>query len=70
MSVSGALAGGFAGTLAPTWTGLVFNLYADPKEQESIAIRHIPISVPLVVELQRYREVLKKYPPRHQISLK
>ena len=62
--------GGFAGTLAPTWTGLVFNLYADPKEQESIAIRHIPISVPLVVELQRYREVLKKYPPRHQISLK
>ncbi|MEI5997466.1 sulfatase-like hydrolase/transferase [Paraburkholderia bengalensis] len=62
--------GGFSGTLQPTWTGLVFNLYADPKEEESIAIRHIPVSVPLVAELRRYQAVLKQYPPRHEISLK
>jgi arylsulfatase len=49
---------------------LVFNLYADPKEEESIAIRHIPASVPLVMEFARYQQVLKKYPPRTQASLK
>ncbi|WP_284503355.1 sulfatase-like hydrolase/transferase [Caballeronia sp. AZ10_KS36] len=62
--------GGFSGSMQSTWTALVFNLYSDPKEEESIAIRHIPVSVPLVAEMQRYREVLKKYPPRHVISLK
>ncbi len=62
--------GGFSGMVGTAWTALVFNLYSDPKEQESIAIRHIPASVPLVMEFARYQQVLKKYPPRTQASLK
>lgn len=62
--------GAFSGMVGQAWTALVFNLYADPKEEESVAIRHIPTSVPLVMELARYKQVLKKYAPRHQASLK
>jgi arylsulfatase len=62
--------GGFAGTMGQTWTALVFNLYADPMEQESVLARHIPLEVPLLREYQRYLAVLKKYPPRHQLSIK
>lgn len=62
--------GGFSGTLGQAWTALMFNLYTNPKEDETISIRHIPAATPLVAEFARYRAVLKKYPPQHQISLK
>lgn len=60
--------GGFTGTVAETAGGTVFNLYADPQEENSIAIRHIPMSIPLLAELERYQAVLKKYPPQKQIG--
>jgi arylsulfatase A-like enzyme len=62
--------GGFSGTIGQPWTALMFNLYTNPKEDETISIRHIPAAIPIAGELQRYREVLKKYPPHTQISLK
>jgi hypothetical protein len=33
-------------------------------------IRHVPAALPVYGELQRYREVLKKYPARRQLSIK
>jgi arylsulfatase len=62
--------GGFSGTLAQPWTALMFNLYTNPKEDETISIRHVPAAIPIFGELQRYRQVLKQYPPSTQISLK
>lgn len=62
--------GGFSGMAGEAWTALVFNLCTDPKEEESVAIRHVTTSVPLVMELARYKQVLNKHPPRHQASLK
>lgn len=62
--------GGFSGSVEQAWTALLFNLYTNPQEDESVSIRHIPAAVPILGELQRYQAVLKKYPPHHQISLK
>lgn len=62
--------GGFSGTVGQPWTALLFNLYANPKEDESVMIRRVPAALPVYGELQRYREVLKKYPPHSAISLK
>ncbi|MBS0520022.1 MAG: sulfatase-like hydrolase/transferase [Proteobacteria bacterium] len=60
--------GGFTGSVAETAGGTVFNLYANPQEDNSIAIRHIPMSIPLLSETDRYEAVLKKFPPRIQIG--
>ena len=60
--------GGFTGSVVESAGGTVFNLYDDPQEDNSIAIRHIPMSIPLLGELQRYEAVLKKYPPHIQIG--
>ncbi|MPW20819.1 sulfatase-like hydrolase/transferase [Paraburkholderia sp. CNPSo 3157] len=62
--------GGFAGTVGQAWTAMVFNLYSDPKEEESVLARHTPLEVFLLAEYRRYLAVLKKYPPRHQLSVK
>ncbi|MDR5739999.1 sulfatase-like hydrolase/transferase [Caballeronia sp. LZ016] len=62
--------GGFSGSMQQSWASIMFNLYTNPKEDETIGIRHIPMGVPLQAEYLRYADVLKKYPPRHQISLK
>jgi hypothetical protein len=62
--------GGFAGTVGQAWTAMVFNLYSDAKEEESVIARHTPLEVFLLAEYQRYLAVLKKYPPRYQSSLK
>ncbi|WP_087734676.1 sulfatase-like hydrolase/transferase [Paraburkholderia piptadeniae] len=62
--------GGFAGTVGQAWTAMVFNLYSDPKEEESVLARHTPLEVFLLAEYRRYLSVLKKYPPRHQLSVK
>ncbi|SAK42774.1 arylsulfatase [Caballeronia fortuita] len=62
--------GGFSGSVQGSWASVMFNLYTNPKEDETVGIRHIPMGVPLQAEMLRYADVLKKYPPRHQISLK
>lgn len=56
--------GGFSGTISPTAGGMMFNLYTNPQEDESIGIRHIPLGLPLLDEINRYNEVLKQFPPR------
>lgn len=62
--------GGFSGTMQQSNGSTMFNLYTNPQEDETIGIRHIPLGVPLQAEYLRYREILKKYPARTQISLK
>ncbi|WP_413587621.1 sulfatase-like hydrolase/transferase [Bdellovibrio sp. HCB274] len=61
--------GGFSGTVQNSSGSNLFNLYTNPKEDETIGIRHIPMGVPLQAELYRYMEVLKKYPPKKVIGL-
>ncbi len=60
--------GGFTGTVAPTAGAVIFNLYTNPQEDESVGIRHIPMALPFDAEIQRYLEVMKKYPSKVQIS--
>lgn len=55
--------GGFTGTIAPTAGGMMYNLYANPQEDNSVALRHIPAASGIAVQMRRYQEMLKKYPP-------
>jgi arylsulfatase A-like enzyme len=55
--------GGFTGTVAQTAGGMMYNLYANPQEDSSVAIRHIPAAAGLAPEVNRYQEMLRKYPP-------
>jgi arylsulfatase A-like enzyme len=61
--------GGFSGAIV-TQTGgaTVTNLYTNPQEDTSTGIRHIPITIPLLGEIQRYSDVLKKYPPKSVVA--
>jgi arylsulfatase A-like enzyme len=55
--------GGFSGAIVTETGGaIVTNLYTNPREDESIGIRHIPMAVLLGAEGQRYEKVLKEYP--------
>ena len=47
----------------------MFNLYTNPQEDDSVGVRHIPVTLPLQVEIGRYRAVLKRFPSRIQIKL-
>lgn len=61
--------GGFSGAIVTETGGVTMNnLYANPQEDVSIGIRHIPIAVILNAEGNRYREVLKKYPPKVKVG--
>lgn len=60
--------GGFSGTIMPTAGGTIFNLYTNPQEDNTIGIRHIPMGVALQAEEQAYKEILKQYPAKVQIS--
>jgi arylsulfatase A-like enzyme len=61
--------GGFSGAIVTqTGGGTVTNLYTNPQEDTSVGIRHIPVSVPLLAEGDRYRGVLKKFPPKIKIG--
>ena len=60
--------GGFTGTVARTAGMTVFNLYANPQEDNSVGIRHIPATVDLGVEFERYKAALKKFPPHVQVG--
>jgi arylsulfatase A-like enzyme len=61
--------GGFTGTVSPTAGGVMFNLYADPQELNSIGIRHLPVAIAIGAEAARYQQVLSKYPAVMQIGM-
>jgi arylsulfatase len=60
--------GGISGSLEHVANAMMFNLYTNPQEDDSIAIRHIPMGVPLLDEIERYEAVLQKFPSRQQIA--
>jgi len=61
--------GGFSGSIVTnTGGGTAVNLYTNPQEDVSIGIRHIPVAVMLGAELDRYKQVLKKFPPQSKIG--
>ncbi len=63
--------GGFSGAIITnTGGGVGVNLYTNPQEDVSEGIRHIPIGVMLDAEIDRYYEVLKKFPPQTKIGFK
>jgi arylsulfatase len=62
--------GGFSGTINNDLaTGTVTNLYTDPQENLSLGIRHLPMTMILSAEDSRYRDVLKKFPPKTIIGV-
>jgi arylsulfatase len=60
--------GGFSGSIVKSAGVAMVNLYTNPQEDESVGIRHIPMGLVLENEIERYVEVLKRYPPRFQIG--
>jgi arylsulfatase len=61
--------GGFSGSVVTqTGGGIAINLYTNPQQDVSVGVRHIPVTVPLMAETSRYREVLKRYPPNFKIG--
>lgn len=61
--------GGFSGAIVTETGGVVItNLYANPKEDVSIGIRHIPMGVLLMKEAERYNHVLKKFPMQVKVG--
>jgi arylsulfatase len=61
--------GGLSGTAQQTAGSIMFNLYTNPQEDDMIGVRHIPLGIPLLTEMQRYQAVLQKFPPSTQIAL-
>ncbi len=60
--------GGFTGGIQQTAGSLMFNLYTNPQEDDSIGVRHIPMGVPFQTEVGVYEEILKKYPGKIQVG--
>ncbi|MEI6633039.1 MAG: hypothetical protein WCP22_04375 [Chlamydiota bacterium] len=48
--------------------GIPVNLCTDPREEENVGIRQIPMAMPILAETARYKEVLEKYPPRVKVG--
>ncbi|WJD51098.1 sulfatase-like hydrolase/transferase [Enterobacter sp. PGRG2] len=61
--------GGFTGSISKTAGSMIFNLYTNPQEDESVGIRHIPVGIILQEEIKNYNNILNKYPPSVQIHL-
>lgn len=61
--------GGFTGGAIQSWGIMIYNLFTNPQEDDSIGARHLPMGVPLSAEIDRYQKVLKKYPGRIQVTL-
>jgi arylsulfatase len=61
--------GGLTGTSQRTSGSLIFNLYTNPQEDDAVGVRHIPMGVPLLDEMNRYHAVLQRFPSRIQIAL-
>ena len=60
--------GGVTGAIVPTAGAMMFNIYTNPQEDDSIAVRHLPAALPLMAEIERYRAVLQQFPARQQIG--
>ena len=61
--------GGFSGSLfTDTGGAIMFNLYANPQEDVSIGVRHIPMMVPVMSAAADYMKELMKYPPQFKIG--
>lgn len=61
--------GGFSGSLfTDTGGAIMFNLYANPQEDVSIGVRHIPMMVPVMGAAADYMKELMKYPPQFKIG--
>ena len=60
---------GFSGSIV-TQTGgtTMVNLYTNPKEDVTVGVRHLPVTMPLMAEVDRYTDVLKKYPPQEKVG--
>jgi len=61
--------GGISGGIVHSAGSTIFNLYSNPQEDDSVGIRHIPIGVPLLTEMQRYQAVMEKFPVTVQIKV-
>ncbi len=60
---------GFSGAIVTETGGATMvNLYTDPQEDINIGVRHIPMGVVLLSEVERYQNVLKKYPPQTKVG--
>ncbi|MCU0871593.1 MAG: sulfatase-like hydrolase/transferase [Pirellulaceae bacterium] len=60
---------GFSGAIVPETGGVTMvNLYTDPQEDVNLGIRHIPATVVLGAEHDRYAEVLKRFPARVKVG--
>jgi arylsulfatase A-like enzyme len=61
--------GGFSGPIFVDSGGsILFNLYTDPREDVSVGVRHIPMSVPVGQAAAAYLEELMKYPPQFKVG--
>lgn len=61
--------GGFSGAIfTDTGGAIAFNLYANPREDVSIGIRHIPMMVPLSQAAGAYMQDLIKYLPQFKVG--
>lgn len=61
--------GGFSGSLfTDTGGAIMFNLYANPQEDVSIGVRHLPMMVPVMGAAADYMKDLMKYPPQFKIG--
>ncbi|KHK02416.1 sulfatase-like hydrolase/transferase [Desulfovibrio sp. TomC] len=59
---------GFSGGIVDKTGGLVmFNLYTNPQEDDSIGIRHIPMWNLVSMEFSRYQGVLQKFRPNFKL---
>jgi arylsulfatase A-like enzyme len=60
---------GFSGSIVTETGGVTMvNLYTDPQEDVNVGIRHIPATVVLGAEYNRYLEVLKRFPARIKVG--
>lgn len=61
--------GGFSGTIATdTGGGVMINLYTNPQEDATVAIRHIPMATPVGATIGWYMQELIKYPPQFKVG--
>lgn len=61
--------GGFSGPVVTDTGGAVMvNLYTNPKEDVSIGVRHLPLTVPVGYALGDYMLELEKFPPKFSTS--
>jgi arylsulfatase len=54
---------GFTGTILPSAATNMFNLYTNPQEDDSIALRQLPVYLLVSAEADAFSEILVKFPP-------